>query len=55
MQVQGRKEITEAVITATLCTVAAGIVGMAFKYLDRALFAREELKPKPEDKKIGYR
>jgi len=52
METQGKKEITEAVITATLVTIVGGIVGLGFRYLDSILFKKKEepVKSKADEK-----
>lgn len=46
MKTQDRKKVTEAVVIATLCAVATGLVGIGVELLKRRIF-----KPEPPAKK----
>jgi len=49
MQTQDKKKVAEAVITATLCAVATGLVGIGVELLKRRVFKPEQ--PKENAKK----
>ncbi len=47
MKTQGRKEVSEAVLVATLCAVATGLIGIGIEVLKHKIFHKPE--PKKDD------
>jgi len=48
MQTQDRKKVAEAVVTATLCAVATGLVGIGIELLKRHVFFKPEPPKEPQ-------
>lgn len=49
-ETNGRKEVSEAVLVATLCAVATGVVGIGMEMIRQMLFSKPELKKPPPSK-----
>lgn len=48
METQDKKKVAEAVVTATLCAVATGLVGIGIELMKRHIFKPEQPKESPK-------
>lgn len=52
MESQGRKEVVEAVVVASLCALATGIIGIGLQALANKLFPEKKEESKKDTSKV---